>query len=107
MSTIPEDEPITVAKLLWLVVHFDLVTVDVAQGAAIRSLHGHILIVVGNYAGNTYMRDATPCRERSQSKSSWGRFEKKLVFFAFSYRENYKQTKGYLNGILQKNRAGS
>ena len=54
MSTIPEDEPITVAKLLWLVVHFDLVTVDGAQGAAIRSLHGHILIVVGNYAGNTY-----------------------------------------------------
>ena len=79
-STIPEDEPITVAKLLWLVVRFDLVIVDVAQGAAIRSLHGHILIVVGNYAGNTYMRDATPCRERSQSKSSWGRFEKKLVF---------------------------
>ena len=84
MSTIPEDEPITVAKLLWLVVHFDLVTVDVAQGAAIRSLHGHILIVVGNYAGNTY---ATPSLV-SQSKSSWGRFEKKLVFFANSYREN-------------------
>ena len=59
MSTIPEDEPITVAKLLWLVVHFDLVTVDVAQGAAIRSLHGHILIVVGNDAA-TLLRDATP-----------------------------------------------
>ena len=86
MSTIPEDEPITVAKLLWLVVHFDLVTVDGAQGAAIRSLHGHILIVVGNYAGNIQhlcvmpRPDATPSRERSQSKSSWGRFEKKLVF---------------------------
>ena len=37
MSTIPEDEPITVAKLLWLVVRFDLVTVNVAQVAAIRS----------------------------------------------------------------------
>ena len=102
-STIPEDEPITVAKLLWLVVRFDLVIVDVAQGAAIRSLHGHILIVVGN--DETLMRDG-------QSKSSWGRFHKKLVFFAFSVvepenRGNYKQTKGYLNGILQKNRAGS
>ena len=63
MSTIPEDEPITVAKLLWLVVRFDLVIVDVAQGAAIRSLHGHILIVVGN--DETLMRDG-------QSKSSWG-----------------------------------
>ena len=57
MSTIPEDEPITVAKLLWLVVRFDLVTVDVAQGAAIRSLHGHILTVVGNDAA-TLLRDA-------------------------------------------------
>ena len=75
MSTIPEDEPITVAKLLWLVVHFDLVTVDGAQGAAIRSLHGHILIVVGN--DETLMRDG-------QSKSSWGRFDKKTCFFAFS-----------------------
>ena len=56
-STIPEDEPITVAKLLWLVVLFDLVTVDVAQGAAIRSLHGHILTVVGNDAA-TLLRDA-------------------------------------------------
>ena len=50
MSTIP------VAKLLWLVVRFDLVTVDVAQGAAIRSLHGHILTVVGNDAA-TLLRD--------------------------------------------------
>ena len=57
VSTIPEDEPITVAKLLWLVVRFDLVTVDVAQGAAIRSLHGHILTVVGNDAA-TLLRDA-------------------------------------------------
>ena len=31
--------------------------------------------------------DATPSRERSQSKSSWGRFEKKLVFLAFSRTE--------------------
>ena len=57
VSTIPEDEPITVAKLLKLVVRFDLVTVVVAQGAAIRSLHGHILTVVGNDAA-TLLRDA-------------------------------------------------
>ena len=81
MSTIPEDEPITVAKLLWLVVHFDLVTVDGAQGAAIRSLHGHILIVVGNYAGNTY---ATPSLVSGANQNLLGAGLRKNLFFSLS-----------------------
>ena len=92
MSTIPEDEPITVAKLLWLVVRFDLVTVNVAQVAAIRSFGCSRGITSSSVAKTKVERGggeiASPRPSTEPIKIFLGPVLKKNLFFCFVGKSN-------------------